>query len=159
MTPTRIDSDKPSSQMRTVAVPMLDVYAPKGTFSDKHALAKELAETIMRWEKVPAIPFFTDNTAAFIHELEPESFSTAGGGSNSVRVHVTTNAGALNREQQLGLVKDISALIAKAAKDASLAERTWVALTEAVPGGWGIGGHAYTNEEIVQTVRKLLGKD
>ncbi|MHA5054749.1 tautomerase family protein [Streptomyces sp. SD15] len=139
-------------------MPMLDVYALKGAFSDKRALAKDLAEAIMRWEKVPAIPFFTDNTAAFIHELEPEAFSTAGGGSNSVRVHVTTNAGALNREQQLGLVKDISALIAKAAGDASLAERTWVALTEAVPGGWGIGGHAYT-KEIVQTARKLLGKD
>lgn len=140
-------------------MPMLDVYAPKGIFSDKHALAKELAETIMRWEKVPPIPFFTDNTAAFIHELEPEAFSTAGGSSNSVRVHVTTNAGALDREQQLGLVKDISALIAEATEDASLTGRTWVALTEAVPGGWGIGGHAYTNEEIVQTARKLLSKE
>lgn len=113
----------------------------------------------MRWEKVPVIPFFTDNTAAYIHELEPAAFSTAGGSSDHVRVNVTTNAGALNRDQQLGLVKDISALIAKAAGDASLKERTWVALKEAVPGGWGIGGRAYTNEEIVQTMRKLLGKD
>jgi phenylpyruvate tautomerase PptA (4-oxalocrotonate tautomerase family) len=137
VTPTRIDGNGTSSQIRTAAMPMLDV----------------------RWEKVSAIPFFSDNTAAFIHELEPEAFSTAGGGSNGVLVHVTTNAGALNREQQLGLVKDISALIAKAAGDASLSEHTWVALTEAVPGGWGIGGHAYTNDEIVQTVRKLLGKD
>ena len=159
MPPTRIDDNGTYAQMWTTAMPMLDVYAPKGVFSDKHALAKELAETIVRWEKVPVIPFFTDNTAAFIHELEPESFSTAGGGSNSVRVHVTTNAGALNREQQVGLVKDISALIAEAAADLSLTERTWVTLTEAVPGGWGIGGHAYTNEEIVRTARKLLGKE
>lgn len=78
--------------------------------------------------------------AAFFHELEPEAFSTAGGGSNSVRVHVTTSTGALDREQQLGLVKDISAVIAEAAGDSSLTGRTWVALTEAVPGGWGIGG-------------------
>jgi phenylpyruvate tautomerase PptA (4-oxalocrotonate tautomerase family) len=67
--------------------------------------------------------------------------------------------GALAREQQLGLVKDISALIAKAAGDASLAKRTWVTLTEAVPGCWGIGGHAHTDKKIVQTARKLLGKD
>ncbi|MHA6757658.1 tautomerase family protein [Streptacidiphilus sp. PAMC 29251] len=137
---------------------MIDVYAPAGTFDDKHALAQELAQTIMRWEKVPAIPFFLDNTAAFIHDLEPDSFSTAGGGSSSVRVHVTTNAGALDREQQLGLVKDFTALIAKAADDPALEQRTWVALTEAVPGGWGIAGHAYTNEEIIQHVRELLGK-
>ena len=139
-------------------MPMLDVYAPQGTFSDKKALAKELAETIMRWEKVPSIPFFTDNTAAFVHDLDTDSFSTAAGGTGHVRVNVLTNAGALNREQQLGLVKDISVLVAAAAGDASLVERTWVTLTEAVPGGWGIAGHAYTNEEIVQTVRTLLDK-
>jgi phenylpyruvate tautomerase PptA (4-oxalocrotonate tautomerase family) len=141
-----------------IAMPMIDVYAPRGTFGDKPALAQELAQTIMRWEKVPAIPFFLDNTAAFIHELDPDSLSTAGGRSASVRVNVTTNAGALDREQQLGLVKDFTALVAKAAGDPTLEERTWVALTEAVPGGWGIAGHAYTNEEIIQHVRELLGK-
>jgi phenylpyruvate tautomerase PptA (4-oxalocrotonate tautomerase family) len=121
-------------------------------------MAPSVAQAIMRWEKVPAISFFTDNTAAFIHELDADSFSTAGGGNDHVRVAVTTNASALDREQQLGLVKEISELVASAAGDPTLAERTWVALTEAVPGGWGIGGHAYTNEEIVQHVRGLLGK-
>lgn len=139
-------------------MPMIDVYAPVGLISDKGKLAQELAQTIMRWEKVPAIPFFTDNTAAFVHELPGDSFATAGGSSDHVRVQVTTNAGALDREQQLGLVKDITALVAAAAGDPSLAERTWVALGEAVPGGWGIAGHAYTNDEIVQHVRSLLGR-
>ena len=139
-------------------MPMIDVYAATGTFSDKHALARELAQTIMRWEKVPEIPFFSENTAAFVHELPPDSFSTASGDSTHVRVQVTTNAGALDREEQLGIVKDFTALIAKAAGDPTLEERTWVSLTEAVPGGWGIAGHAYTNEEIVLHVRKLLGK-
>lgn len=139
-------------------MPMIDVYAPKGLIKDRKGLAQQLAQAIMRWEKVPVIPFFSDNTAAFVHELDPDSFSTAGGGSDHVRVAVTTNAGALDREQQIGLVKEVSELVASAAGDPSLAERTWVALTEAVPGGWGIGGHAYTNEEIVQHVRELLGK-
>lgn len=139
-------------------MPMIDVYAAKGTIKDRKQLAQDLAQAIMRWEKVPAIPFFTDNTAAFVHELDADSFSDAGGSSARLRVNVTTNAGALNREQQLGLVKEISELVATAAGDASLADRTWVALTEAVPGGWGIGGHSYTNDEIVQHVRELLGK-
>lgn len=139
-------------------MPMIDVYAPEGVFADRHTLAQELAKTIMRWEQVPVIPFFTDNTAAFVHELAHEAFATAGGSSDRVRVTVTTNAGALNRDQQLGVVKDITALIADAAGDPTLVDRTWVALTEAVPGGWGIAGHAYTNDEIVQHVRTLLGK-
>lgn len=139
-------------------MPMIDVYAPRGLFSDRHTLAKDLARTIMRWEKVPEIPFFLDNTAAFVHELEPEAFATAAGGSRSVRVQVTTNAGALDRDQQLGVVKDITARLAAAAGDPTLSERTWVALSEAVAGGWGIAGHAYTNDEIVAHVRTLLGK-
>ena len=139
-------------------MPMIDVYAPAGLIADQRKLAQQLAETIMRWEQVPTIPFFLDNTAAFVHELPAGSHSTAGGGTDTVRVVVTTNAGALNRDQQLGVVKDITAQVAAAAGDPSLAERTWVSLTEAVPGGWGIAGHAYTNEEIVSHVRALLGK-
>ncbi|MGH1551705.1 tautomerase family protein [Streptomyces sp. L7] len=139
-------------------MPMIDVYIAKGRISDRKGLAQELAQAIMRWEKVPVIPFFSDNTAAFVHELDADAFSTAGGNSDHVRVNVTTNAGALDRDQQLGLVKELSELVAKAAGDPSLVERSWVALTEAVPGGWGIGGHAYTNEEIVLHVRELLGK-
>ncbi|MFK0150640.1 4-oxalocrotonate tautomerase family protein [Streptomyces sp. NPDC090493] len=139
-------------------MPMIDVYAAKGTIKDRKALAQDLAQAIMRWEKVPVIPFFSDNTAAFVHELDADAFATAGGGNDHVRVTVTTNAGALDREQQLGLVREVSELVAAAAGDPSLAARTWVALTEAVPGGWGIGGHAYTNEEIVRHVRQLLGK-
>ena len=34
-------------------MPMIDVYAVEGTFADKHALAKELATAVMRWEQVP----------------------------------------------------------------------------------------------------------
>ncbi|MFF1639992.1 hypothetical protein ACFVXA_20620 [Streptomyces sp. NPDC058246] len=116
-------------------MPMIDVYAARGVIENRKGLAQELTQAVMRWEKVPAIPFFTDNTAAFVHELETDSLSTAGGGTDHVRVTVTTNADALNREQQLGLVKEISELVAKASGDPSLAGRTWVALTEAVPGG------------------------
>lgn len=32
-------------------MPMIDVYAAAGTFSDKHKLAQDLANAIMRWEK------------------------------------------------------------------------------------------------------------
>ena len=47
-------------------MPMIDVYATVGTFTDKNRLAQELASAVMRWEAVPEIPLFADNTAAFI---------------------------------------------------------------------------------------------
>ncbi|MFI9560458.1 hypothetical protein [Nonomuraea endophytica] len=80
---------------------MIDVYATRGKIKDRKGLARTLAQAIMRWEKVPAIDFFSGNTAGFVHELDPDGFSTAGGGNDHVRVVVTTNAGALDRDQHV----------------------------------------------------------
>ena len=54
-------------------MPMIDVYATEGTFGDRKALARDLAAAVMRWEGVPAISLFKDNTAAFIHDLPADS--------------------------------------------------------------------------------------
>jgi hypothetical protein len=62
-------------------MPMIDVYAV-GTFSDKHQLARELASAVMRWEAVPEIPLFADNTAAFIQDLPGDAISTVAGRSD-----------------------------------------------------------------------------
>jgi phenylpyruvate tautomerase PptA (4-oxalocrotonate tautomerase family) len=75
------------------------------------------------------------------------------GASDHVRVQVLTNAGALDRDKQLAVVERLTALVAEAAGDPSLAQRTWVLLTEAAPGGWGLWGHAQTNEKLVAAAR------
>jgi phenylpyruvate tautomerase PptA (4-oxalocrotonate tautomerase family) len=132
---------------------MIDVYAPEGTFPDPHALATAAAATVMRVEAVPEIPMFRENTAAFVHELPAAAISDVTGGSSHVRVQVLTNSGALDREKQLAVVEQLTALVAESAGDPSLARRTWVLLTEAAPGGWGLWGHAHTNEELVTAAR------
>ncbi len=139
-------------------MPMIDVYAAAGTFSDTKKLATELAATLMRIEGVPDIPMFRQNTAAFIHELRPGGVSNVDGEDTHVRVQVLTNAGALDREKQLAVVQQFSGLIGQAAGDDSLKERTWVLLTEAVDGGWGLWGHAHTNAELVQAARDEIGR-
>lgn len=134
-------------------MPMIDVYAEAGTFANPHALATELATAVMEVEQVPAIPMFRTNTAAFVHDLPAGAISNVNGDSNYVRVQVLTNAGALDREKQLILVERLTGIVAAAAGDDSLATRTWVLLTEAVEGGWGLWGHAHTNEELVTAAR------
>src|SRR5258706_9552609 len=106
-------------------MPMIDVYAAVGTFSDKHALAQDLAKAVMRWEQVPEIPLFLDNTAAFVHDLPAEAISNAAGDSNYIRVQVLTPMGVLNREKQLGVVKELTEIVVAAAADPSLEHRTW----------------------------------
>ena len=139
-------------------MPMIDVYARSGTFPDRHKLAVDLATTLMVIEGVPDIPMFRRNTAAFVHELDDESLSNVDGDSTYVRVQVLTNAGALNREKQLAVVAQVTALVAAAGGDQDLADRTWVLLTEAPDGGWGLGGHANTNEELVQAARAQIAQ-
>jgi hypothetical protein len=137
-------------------MPMIDVYAASGTFGDPHALAQGLASALKEIEQVPDIPMFRKNTAAFVHELRPSALSNVDGDSTYVRVQVLTNAGALDRDKQLVVVERFTGMIADAAGNPTLAERTWVLLTEAVEGGWGLSGHANTNEELVAAARAYL---
>lgn len=134
-------------------MPMIDVYATAGTFADKHQLAIDLATAVMTVEQVPNIPMFRRNTVAFVHELPEGDFANVDGAGNGVRVQVLTNQGGLDREKQLAVVRQLTDIVAAAAGDATIAERTWVLLTEATQGGWGLAGHAHTNDELVTAAR------
>jgi phenylpyruvate tautomerase PptA (4-oxalocrotonate tautomerase family) len=142
-------------------MPMIDIYATAGTFADIHKLAADAAAVVKNVEKVPDIPMFRQNTAAFVHEMAAGAIANVDGDSSYVRVQVLTNSGALDRDKQIAVVSQLTDLVAAAANDPSLKERTWVLLTEASPGGWGLWGHAHTNDEIISAARaeiaKLLG--
>jgi len=139
-------------------MPMIDVYATAGTFTHGGQLAADLARTLMVIEGVPDIPMFRENTAAFVHELPAGGISNVEGQGNYVRVQVLTNAGALDRDKQIAVVRQFTDLISQAGDDPSLTERTWVLLTEAIEGGWGLAGHANTNAELVQAARAQIAQ-
>ena len=137
-------------------MPMIDVYAAAGTFGDTHRLAVDLATTLMTIEEVPNIPMFRQNTAAFVHDLAADSVANVDGEHTYVRVQVLTNHGALDRPKQLAVVDGFTKIVAEAAGDPGLADRTWVLLTEAPDGGWGLAGHANTNQELVAAARAQI---
>jgi phenylpyruvate tautomerase PptA (4-oxalocrotonate tautomerase family) len=112
----------------------------------------------MKWENVPPINRFKQNTAAFIHELPSGAISNAAGDSNYVRVQVLTPVNVLNREKQLGVVRELTDIVVAAAGDPTLANRTWVLITESPEGGWGIKGHANTSADIAAAARAEIGK-
>jgi phenylpyruvate tautomerase PptA (4-oxalocrotonate tautomerase family) len=139
-------------------MPMIDIYATAGAFADPRKLAIDAAAIVKSIEQVPDIPMFRKNTAAFVHELKAGALSNVDGDSNYVRVQVMTNAGALDRAKQIAVVRELTDLVAAAAGDPNLKERTWVLLTEAAAGGWGLWGHAHSNEEIVAAARAEIAK-
>jgi phenylpyruvate tautomerase PptA (4-oxalocrotonate tautomerase family) len=139
-------------------MPMIDVYATDGTFADPGSLAQRLAATLMGIEEVPALQMFRNNTAAFVHALRDGAIANVEGESDYVRVQVLTNQGALDRDKQLAVVEQFTDIVADAAGRPELKERTWVLLTEAPDGGWGLWGHAHTNAELVAAARAEAAK-
>jgi len=131
---------------------MIDVYAPSDLLpsgSDRR-IGEELTRAVLRAEGVRAPgPFHLENTAAFIHRMDPSAIQTAAQASaRTIRVQIVTPPGALTRSGQKQLVQDVTAILADVCGDPSQAKRTWVLLTEAAEGGWGIAGTAYGREEF-----------
>ena len=139
-------------------MPMIDVYATEGTFAAPGPLAQRLAAALMQIEEVPGLPMFRQNTAAFIHAVPDGAFANVEGESDYVRVQVLTNFGALDRAKQLSVVEQFTDIVADAAARPDLKQRTWVLLTEAPDGGWGLWGHAHTNAELVAAARAEAAK-
>ena len=149
---TVIERDEPRAGPRALkgpTMPMIDVYAAADLFpadADRR-LAEELTAALLKAEGVVSPgPTHTNNTAAYIHRLPPSAVNTAAAGATprTVRVQVLTPPGVLNREGQKQLVADVTQIVLKhLRRSPARAGRTWVLLTEAAEGGWGIAGTAF----------------
>ncbi|PYR24526.1 MAG: hypothetical protein DMF98_15115 [Acidobacteria bacterium] len=133
-------------------MPMIDVYAPSDLLPSgtERRIGEDLTRAVLRAEGVSAPgPFHLENTAAFIHRMDPSAIQTAAQASaRTIRVQIVTPPAALTRSGQKQLVQDVTAILADVCGDPSQAKRTWVLLTEAAEGGWGIAGTAYGREEF-----------
>jgi phenylpyruvate tautomerase PptA (4-oxalocrotonate tautomerase family) len=135
---------------------MIDVYAPADLFpADADSpLGDELTHAVLRAEGVAKPgPFHLDNTAAFIHRLPGAAISTASAASaRAVRVQIVTPPGSLNRDGQKQITREATEIVAKYSTDDTV--RTWVILTEAAEGGWGLAGTAFGQEEFAALAAK-----
>ena len=133
-------------------MPMIDVYAPQDLLpagSDRK-IGEALTMAVLRAEGVTAPGrAYLENTAAFIHRMDPAAVQTAAEAlPRTIRVQIITPPAALTRSGQKQLVKDATAIMADICADLTQTKRTWVLLTEAAEGGWGIAGTAFGREEF-----------
>jgi phenylpyruvate tautomerase PptA (4-oxalocrotonate tautomerase family) len=139
-------------------MPMIDVYAASDLFPTgaDDELAHELTLAVLRAEGVATPgPFHLNNTAAFIHRMDPHAVQTAATPSaRTVRVQIITPPAALTRDGQRQLVKEVTEIVTRIAGDPSQGSRTWVLLTEAAEGGWGLSGTAFGREEFAALAAK-----
>jgi phenylpyruvate tautomerase PptA (4-oxalocrotonate tautomerase family) len=132
-------------------MPAIDVYAPQGLLpaGSERPLARALTEALLEAEGAPLADPYLENTAAYLHELPPAAVHTAGTDrARTVRVQVLTPPGVLDRAAQQRFVARATEIVADISGDPTQAGRTWVFLTEAAEGGWGISGFAFGKEEF-----------
>jgi phenylpyruvate tautomerase PptA (4-oxalocrotonate tautomerase family) len=139
-------------------MPMIDVYAAEDIFpaGTDRQMGEQLTMAVLRAEGVAAPgPFHLNNTAAYIHRMTPETVQTAATAlARTVRVQVVTPPHALSREGQKQVVKEMTEIVTKISGDPTQAGRTWVILTEAAEGGWGMLGTAFGKEEFAALAAK-----
>jgi phenylpyruvate tautomerase PptA (4-oxalocrotonate tautomerase family) len=63
-----------------------------------------------------------------------------------------------DRDKQLGVVKELTDIVANAAGDPTVTSRTWVLLTESPEGGWGVAGHANTGGDLATAARAEIAE-
>ena len=75
-----------------------------------------------------------------------------------MRIQIITPPGSLNRDGQRQVTREATGIIAEHAADPTQAQRTWVILTEAAEGGWGINGTAFGAEDFTALARQAAGQ-
>ena len=142
-------------------MPMIDVYAAADLFpaGTDRELGEALTLAVLRAEGVPTPgPFHTNNTAVYIHRMDASAVQTAATAhARTVRIQIITPPGSLSRDGQKQIVKEATEIVAKASGDPTQPTRTWVLLTEAVEGGWGMFGTAFGKEEFAALAAKARG--
>lgn len=132
-------------------MPVIDITAPADLFppdADRR-LAEELTAALLRAEGAPQAAPFLENTAAYLHRLPAQAVHTAGtAAARTVRVQVLTPPNALDRDAQKRFVADATEIVTRVSGDPTQAGRTWVLLTEAAEGGWGVAGQALGRAEF-----------
>ena len=128
---------------------MIDVYAPEGTFTEEHfgTVLERLTECFLKWTDASELQVARDNAGAFLHVLPADRVTAGGMRAQAVRVDVKVPEVVLSTiERRQGFVSDATKIVQALSDDRC--ERAWVTISNAVDGGWGLGGHGFTNAEL-----------
>jgi phenylpyruvate tautomerase PptA (4-oxalocrotonate tautomerase family) len=124
-------------------MPMIQLTAPAGALTPqgRENVQRELASTLLRWERAPDTALVRSVAWSYLHELPDGAQTTAEDDEPRFRVDVTVPHGALSDRRKAELVKEATAVVLNsAALGESEAMRVWVLIHEQPDGTWGAGG-------------------
>ena len=129
----------------------IDITASAGVFD-------EMAEPLIMRRVFDALLAAIDATdgdraasvmGVVLHVVPASRVALGGAIVSAVRIDIVLPGVALaSFRRRRRFIADATAAVSTLASDPQVAARTVVRIVHSVDGGWGIGGHAFTNDEI-----------
>ena len=141
-------------------MPVIELTAPAGAIAPdaRETIQRDLAQTLLRWEKAPDTELFRSIAWSYLHELPEGAQTTAEDDEPRFRVDVRVPEGALSDRRKAGLVDEVTSVVMKAAGlSAEHSLRVWVLIHEQPDGTWGAGGAIVRYSDLVQLAGQANG--
>ena len=133
----------------------ITVTAPRGvlTAAGEREILPRLTRDLAAASEMSDNEAFIAVIGGTVHVLEPER--VYGGGANRPLVMVELklpNIGLGSLEQRAAFVAAATETVEQLTVAGHRREDTWINVLNALDGGWGIAGRAYTGQELIETL-------
>jgi hypothetical protein len=124
----------------------------KGT--EQQTLTK-LSQAFLKVHGLLGNKSLTPNVIGSLHILNPEHCIVDGKPTSVAVIEWKVPSFTFSsREIQLNYIAEATDIVFEASDRKHPKERIWVNVFHAVDGAWGIGGHALTNQQLIDSVSK-----
>lgn len=133
----------------------ITVTVPEGllTAEGEQRVLEQLTASLLKWNGLTGNAFMTPNVGGSIHVLPKERIFAGGRPEELVLIELKLPPSGLDsQEQKQGFVADATAIVDEVTNGTHAKALTWVNITYAAEGSWGIGGHAYTNADLGEAI-------
>jgi phenylpyruvate tautomerase PptA (4-oxalocrotonate tautomerase family) len=133
----------------------ITVTAPRGvlTPAGERQILPRLTEALIEVSGATGNAFFTSLVGGTVHVLPPENVYAGGTNRPVVMVELKLpNIGLPTAEARAAFIAAASDVVDSLTGPEHDRDNTWINVLNAPDGAWGIGGRAYTGEDLVSAV-------
>jgi hypothetical protein len=130
----------------------ITVTAARGVLTDsgEREILPLLTAALIEASGLTGNAFFTSIVGGTVHILEPENVYAGGVNRPLVLVELKLpNVGLPTLEARAAFIESATEIVGKLTVAAHERRDTWVNILNALDGGWGLGGQAYTGEDLI----------
>jgi phenylpyruvate tautomerase PptA (4-oxalocrotonate tautomerase family) len=131
----------------------ITVTAPRGvlTPAGEREILPRLTAALLEASGATGNPFFTSIVGGTVHVLAPQDIYAGGVNKPVVLVELKLpDIGLDTHEARAAFIAAATEIVDRLTVEGHDRDNTWVNIVNAPSGGWGIGGVAYTGEDLLK---------